>query len=360
MRTLHTLFLSRVLAALLVASPAVAQSDDVDSLVSTELARQRIPGVSIAVVRDGEIVKARGYGLANVEHGVAATAETIYQTGSVGKQFTATLVMMLVEEGTLSLDDRLPDHFPGAPEAWRDITVRHLLSHTSGVSNGIYDSIDLRRDYTDAELTDLIAATPLDFEPGERFSYSNAGYVLLGFLIRRVTGEFYGDLLREKVFEPIGMTTARVIDEAAIVPHRAAGYRLVEGELKNQEWVSPSLNTLADGALYVTVLDMAAWDAALYTDNLLEPSSLELMWTPVRLNDGTTAPYGFGWAVGEAGGPRVVLHGGAWQGFSTVIARYLDKKLTVVVLANLSFAEVSPIALGIVGLYEPDLASAKN
>jgi CubicO group peptidase (beta-lactamase class C family) len=360
MRALHASFLPGVLIGLLVAPLAVAQADKVDALVSAELARQRIPGVSIAVMRDGKIVKAQGYGLANVEHGVAASAETIYQTGSVGKQFTATLVMMLVEEGKLSLDDSIDEHFRRAPQAWRNITVRHLLTHTSGISNSIYDNMDLRRDFTDAELLELIAATPLDFAPGERFSYSNAGYVLLGILIHRVTGEFYGDLLREKVFEPIGMTTARVIDEAAIVPHRAAGYRLVEGELKNQEWVSPSLNTLADGALYVTVLDMAAWDAALYTDKLLEPSSLELMWTPVRLNDGTTAPYGFGWVVGEASGPRVVLHGGVWQGFSTLIARYLDKKLTVVVLANLTFAEVSPIALGIVGLYEPELASGTN
>jgi len=343
-----------------VAAPALAQSQSVDEYVAAELERQKIPGLSIAVVREGEIVKAQGYGYANVEHEAAATAQTVYQSGSVGKQFTATLVMMLVEEGRLSLDDRLSEHFDAAPEAWRDVTVRHLLTHTAGISNGIYRNIDMRRDYSDDELVALIAAEPLDFVPGEGWNYSNAGYVLLGLLVGRVTGEFYGDLLREKVFEPTGMTTAHVIDEAAIVPHRAAGYRLVDGELRNQEWVSPALNRLADGALYVTVLDLAAWDTALYTDELLTPASRDRMWTPVRLNDGRTEPYGFGWEIGEVRGHRVLQHGGRWQGFSAHIARYVDDELTVIVLANLAGANVSRIASGVVGLYEPDLAPAKR
>jgi hypothetical protein len=156
------------------------------------------------------------------------------------------------------------------------------------------------------------------------------------------------------------MTTARVIDEAAIVPHRAAGYRLVDGELRNQEWVSPKLNTLADGALYVTVLDLAAWDAALYTDELLTAASRDRMWTPVRLNDGRTEPYGFGWGIANVRGHRVVEHGGRWQGFSAQITRYLDDELTVIVLANLAGANVSRIASGVVGLYAPELAPAKR
>jgi CubicO group peptidase (beta-lactamase class C family) len=239
---------------------------------------------------------ARGYGLANVEHQVPVKPETIFQSGSMGKQFTATAVMMLVEEGKLSLDDKITKFFTDAPEAWRNITVRHLLTHTSGMTDYPQD-FDLRRDYTEDELYARIKPIPLAFQPGEKWSYSNLAYVMLGLLIHKVSGKFYGDFLQERVFQPLGMTTARVISEADIVPNRAAGYRVTNGQLKNQSWVSPSLNTTADGALYLTVYDMAKWDAALYTEKLLKRSSLEEMWTPVKLNDGKTHPYGFGWAL---------------------------------------------------------------
>ena len=335
-----------------------ASADKVDDFIKTEMERRQVPGLSVAVVRNGEIVKAQGYGLSNVELNVAATPETIYQSGSVGKQFTATLVMMLIEEGKLSLNDPIGKHIPEAPASWKDITVRHLLTHTSGISNRLYETMNMRQDYTEDELLREIAAVPLDFQPGEKWNYSNPGYVTLGILIHKVSGKFYGDLLREKVFGPLGMTTARVIDEADIIPNRAAGYRLVDGQLKNQEWVAPKLNTTADGALYLTVFDMAKWDAALYTEKLLKRESLDLMWTPVKLNDGKTMQYGFGWMFGETNGHRVIRHGGGWQGFSTHIARWVDKKLTVIVLTNLAGAPSGTIADGVAGLYDPDLAPA--
>ena len=156
------------------------------------------------------------------------------------------------------------------------------------------------------------------------------------------------------------MTTARIINEADIVPNRADGYRLVNGELKNQDWVSPMLNTTADGALYLTVLDMAKWDAALYSEKLLKRASLDLMWTPVKLADGKTAPYGFGWAIGETRGHRAIRHGGGWQGFSTFISRFVDKKLTVIVLTNLAGAPSDVIANRVAGLYDPDLAPVER
>lgn len=348
------------LALFVVASSA--RADKVDDYVKAEMQQRMIPGVSIAVVRNGEIVKAEGYGLANVELNVPATKDTIYQSGSVGKQFTAALVMMLVEEGKLSLDDRIGKHIPEAPEIWKDITVRHLLTHTSGLSNGLYRKIDMRRDYTEDELVKEIAALPLDFQPGEKWNYSNPGYVMLGILIHKVSGKFYGDLLQEKIFGPLGMTTARILSEADIVPNRADGYRLVKGELKNQEWVSPTLNTTADGALYVTVLDMAKWDAALSSEKLLKQSSLDTMWTPVKLNDGKPAEpgYGFGWMIRETHGHRVVQHGGAWQGFTAYIARYVDRKLSVIVLTNLAGVDPGNIAQGIAGLYEPGLAPVER
>lgn len=330
-------------------------STKVDEYIRAEMLSQQIPGVSVAVVKNGEIVLARGYGLANVEHQVPVKPETIFQSGSMGKQFTATAVMMLVEEGKLSLDDKITKYFPDGPVAWNNITVRHLLTHTSGMTDYPAD-FDLRRDYTEDELVQRIKPIPLAFQPGEKWSYSNLAYVMLGVLIHKVSGKFYGDYLQERVFQPLGMSTARVISETDIVPNRAAGYRLVNGQLKNQDWVSPTLNTTADGALYLTVYDVAKWDAALYGEKLLKRASLEQMWTPVKLNDGKTHNYGFGWALGQVRGHRVVEHGGAWQGFKSQISRYIDDKLTVIVFANQIRANPAKIAHGVAALYNPELA----
>ena len=273
------------------------------------------------MVRDGEIVKAQGYGLANVEHQVPVTPETVFQSGSMGKQFTATAVMMLAEEGKLALDDPVSKYLTDAPATWRDITVRHLLSHTAGL--GDYPaSVNFRRDYDEDKQLELIYGSKLLFVPGEGWQYSNLGYITLGIVLHRATGQFYGDILAERVFRPLKMSSRRVISEADIVPHRANGYRLVKGELKNQQWVAPSLNTTADGSLYLTILDLAAWDAGLRSGQLLAPSALEQMWTPVKLNNGQVnrGKYGFGWVCQSVNGHRVVEHGGAWQGFTTHIA----------------------------------------
>jgi CubicO group peptidase (beta-lactamase class C family) len=347
------------LATTMIATRLCAAQDRdtarVDDYVKAEMQRQRIPGLSLAVIKDGQIVLAKGYGLANVEHQVPAKPETIFQSGSMGKQFTATAVMMLMEEGKLSLGDKITKYFTDAPASWQNITVRHLLTHTSGTTDYPND-FDFRRDYTEDELFKRAAAIPLAFQPGEKWSYSNLGYVMLGILIHKVSGKFYGDFLQERVFHPLGMTTARIISEADIVPNRAAGYRLVKGELKNQDWVSPTLNTTADGALYLTVYDMAKWDAALYTEKLLKRSSLQQMWTPVKLNSGKTQDYGFGWGFGEVNGHHIIEHGGAWQGFKSHIARYVDEKLTVVVFANLAQANPGKIAHGVAAIYNPELA----
>lgn len=326
----------------------------VDSFITDQMQRQHIPGVSLAVVRDGRIVLAKGYGMANLEHRVPVKPETIFQSGSVGKQFTATAVMMLVEAGKVSLSDPITRYFPDAPPSWRLITVRHLLTHTGGTTD-YPDNFDFRKDYTEDDLLKAAEAIPVAFAPGDKWSYSNLGYVLLGILIHKVTGQFYGDFLQGRIFQPLGMSTARIISEEDIIPNRAAGYRLVDGVIKNQEWVSPSLNTTADGALYLTVLDMAKWDAALYTERLLKRSSLEQMWTPVRLNDGKVEPYGFGWSLGEVRGHRIIQHGGSWQGFRAYIARYVDQRLTVIVFANVDEADTGKLAHGVAGLYDAEL-----
>jgi CubicO group peptidase (beta-lactamase class C family) len=345
------------MVALVVVGEAFCQtpgsaSDEVAQYVKTEMARQHIPGIALLVSRNGDIVRAQGIGFSNVELQVPVKPETLFQSGSVGKQFTATAIMMLVEEGKISLDDSITKYFPDAPANWKPITVRNLLSHTGGFTDYPKD-FDFRKDYTEDDLLKIVAGIPLAFPPGTKWSYSNLGYLTLGILIHRVTGKFYGDVLEERIFHPLGMQSTRIMSEADIIPNRAAGYRLVKGRLKNQEWVSPTLNTTADGSLYFSIVDLAKWDAALYTEKLLKRSSLEQMWTVVKLNDGkpNSGNYGFGWEITSSHGHRLIDHDGAWQGFKTQISRYVEDKLTVVVLSNLAEANPGKIAEGVAEIY---------
>jgi CubicO group peptidase (beta-lactamase class C family) len=320
--------------------------------VKAEMERQHIPGLSLLVARGGKTVLARGFGLANVELQVPVKPETIFQSGSVGKQFTATAVMMLVEEGKVRLDDPLRKYFQDAPNRWDSVTVRELLSHTAGFGDYPKD-FDFRKDWTEDELLKLVEGIPLAYLPGTKWEYSNLGYLTLGILIHRVTGEFYGDFLEQRIFEPLAMHSTRIISEADIVPNRAAGYRLVKGELKNQEWVAPMINTTADGSLYFSTLDLAKWDGALYTEKLLKRSTLDEMWTIQKLKDGqpNKGHYGFGWFIYERDGHRLIHHDGAWQGFQTAIDRYIDDQLTVVALSNLSGSEPGKITRRVAEIY---------
>jgi CubicO group peptidase (beta-lactamase class C family) len=343
----------------LVAAIAQAQTPStrtaVTEYVKAEMERQHIPGLSLLVVKDGKIIRAEGFGLANVELHVPVKPETVFQSGSVGKQFAATAVMMLVEEGKVSLDDPLTKYFADAPATWKGVTVRELLSHTAGFGDYPKD-FDFRKDWTEDEELKLIESLPFLYPPGTSWEYSNLGYLTLGVLIHHVTGEFYGDFLQQRIFKPLGMTTTRIISEADIIPNRAAGYRLVKGELKNQEWVSPVVNTTADGSLYFTILDLAKWDTALYTEKLLKKSSLDQMWTVAKLKNGqpNSGNYGFGWFIEQRNGHRCIHHDGAWQGFQTAIDRYVDDRLTVVALSNLAEGEPGKITQHVAEMYLSD------
>lgn len=354
---------SRVLASLAgvaIAASATLQAQDrsrldsVSRFVAGEMTRQRIPGVSVAILRGDSVLLARGFGFANLELRVPASDSTIYQSGSVGKQFTAALVATLAEQGRLGLDDRITRWLPEGSGVWDSVTVRHLLTHTGGVAEYTDSTFDYRKDYSKDQLVRFAAGRPLDFQPGERWSYSNTGYLLLGAVIHRATGRFYGDLLHDLIFAPLGMRTTRIISEADIVPNRAAGYQLSKGAIKNQDWVSPSLNTTADGALYFSVHDLARWAIAL---NHRRPSArvLQQAWTPVRLNDGGTYPYGFGWDLSEQRGHSRIGHTGSWQGFKSAIYRYPELDLTVIVLANFAEAYPGGIAEGIAGILAPSV-----
>ncbi|MGA8075581.1 MAG: serine hydrolase domain-containing protein [Candidatus Acidiferrales bacterium] len=340
----------------------------VDSYIESQLRDQHIPGLALAVVHDSKLVKSQGYGLANIELKVPVKPETVFQMGSIGKQFTATAVLLLAEDGKLSLDDPIAKYFPTAPRTWRNITIRRLLNHTSGLADYTDDTyvrpgglIPLHAELSDDEIFRRFTTLPFDFKPGEKWKYSNTGYAILGFLIHKVSGQSYGEFLDARVFKPLGMSTTRVISESEIIPNRSAGYLLVKDEIQNQNWVAPHWNTLADGALYSTTADMAKWDAALSAGAILKPASYAQMWTPAPLNNGKNYPYGFAWDITEINGHRLLEHGGAWQGFTAHYARYPDDHLSVIVLTNLDADHSDPgkIAHEVAALYIPALKPQK-
>jgi CubicO group peptidase (beta-lactamase class C family) len=341
-----------------ISTSAVAQDhalSRIDSVVNAEMARQKIPGLAVAVVKHGNALLVKGYGEANVEHHVPVKPATVFQSGSVGKQFTSTAVMLLVEDGKIALTDSITKYFPNAPATWKGITVRHLLTHTSGIPDYTTDAMDYRRDYSEDQLEQMAFGLTPEFPPGSRWNYSNTGYILLGIIVHKASGQFYGDVLRDRVFGPLGMKTARVISEADIVANRAAGYVLAKGELKNQEWVAPKLNTTADGSLYLSLEDYLAWDRGLREKKVLTPASWATIFTPVTLTSGNRYPYGFGWSIDTVAGQPRLHHGGAWQGFQTYISRYLGDDMTIVVLSNLGASQPGVIVDGIAAVLDPAL-----
>jgi CubicO group peptidase (beta-lactamase class C family) len=370
-----------LLATLLVCAPALTQATEaalkpaqiaaIDRYVAAEMARERIPGAEVGIYRNGHAVRVKGYGLANVEWNAPVTPTALMQSGSVGKQFAATAVMMLVEQGKLNLDDSITKYFTDAPASWQPIKLKNLLSHTSGLAE--YEDaarmlpgaiFDMRKDFTEEEMVKKIETLPIEFKPGDKWDYRNTNYALLGVLIHKVTGQNYRDYLHDHIFAPLGMVSTRGISDSDIIPGRAAGYEIVGGQLKNQTWVSPSLNATADGTLYFNVVDLEKWDRALYGTTLLSQKSLDTMWTPFVLNDGkpNASHYGFGWASDSMNGHRVIQHTGSWQGFTCTINRFVDDKLTVVVLTNLDAGHSSPVYLShvIAGLVEPALMPKPN
>jgi CubicO group peptidase (beta-lactamase class C family) len=351
--------LSSLALALLLAAlrgfPGGTPLDSITAYIESELVRQHIPGVSVGILRGDSVLLARGFGFSNLELHVPASDSTVYQSGSLGKQFTAAGVVTLAQQGRLRLDDRITRWLPEGAGVWDSITVRHLLTHTSGITEYTDSTFDYRKDYTEAQLVQFAAARPLDFRPGSRWSYSNTGYLLLGVLMHRVAGRFYGDVLRDLIFSPVGMRTTRIISEADIVPNRAAGYQLVKGRIQNQEWVAPSLNTTADGSLYFTVDDLLKWATSLNHRRVPSAAVLDLAWSPVRLNDGGLYPYGFGWDLTDQRRHARIGHTGSWQGFKTALYRYPDFNLTIIVLANLAQAQPGAMAEAIAGILEPEL-----
>jgi CubicO group peptidase (beta-lactamase class C family) len=294
---------------------------------------------SIIAIKDGQIIFKNSYGYANIEHKVPNTTRTKYRLWSITKQFTAAAILMLEERGLLNLNDSVNMHLPECTSLDERITIHHLLTHTSGIANysNFPSSADFHKVRHDRpELVKLLMSTPLDFEPGTQWNYSNSGYYLLGVLIERLSGKNYSELLVENIFKPLGMMDTGVDDNRTIVENKASGYYLNGNNLIHCDYTNMNL-IYSSGSIYSTVEDLILWDKALNSGKLLSNESIEKMNTPYK-ND-----YGYGVGIHMNNGKRVVHHGGGHEGFLTEIHRYIDDDFAVVVLSNYGFTAVNKL-----------------
>lgn len=295
---------------------------------------------AVLVAQSGKPLLAKGYGMANYEWSIPAAADTRFRLGSITKQFTAMAVLLLEQDGKLSVDDPVSRHWGDAPEAWRGITIHQLLTHTSGIYN--YTALpgyarDMRKTKSPAEILRDVADRPLEFQPGTQMKYSNSGYVLLGLLIEKLSGMSYAEFVRQRIFQPLGMNDTGYDSDTAIIARRAAGYERRGGELRNAQFLDMSLPHAA-GALYSTCLDLLKWDAALRGQKLLNADHYRRYFTPDK-ND-----YAYGWIIKESNGAVWQSHGGGINGFSTMIIRVPSKELLVVALANTMPSQAGKLA----------------
>ncbi len=310
-----------------------------------------VPGASLLVVRDGEVLVDRGYGMSDLEHGVEAGPRTNYRLASVTKQFTAAAILLLVQDGKLALDDPVRKWLPSLPAAADAIRVRHLLTHTSG----LVDYEDLMAADYDGQIRDAGVLQLLEgqdrtyFAPGSGYRYSNSGYALLALIVEQASGKAFPEFLRTRIFQPLGMhDTLAYVEGGAPVPHRAFGYSRIDGRWVRTDQSATSA-VLGDGGIYSSIADLAKWDAALYDDRLLSDQSRQLAFSPHVQVTGEPydAAYGFGWRItGDS-----LWHSGETIGFRNVIVRYPQRRLTVVLLSNRNDPEPYRTALAIARLY---------
>ncbi len=331
-----------ILALLLVPALAAAQTRPttadvvrrVDSLAKAFVAAGSTPSIAIAITRGGKTIVMGAWGKSDIEQNVGATAQSVYEIGSATKQFTAAAVMQLVEQGKVKLDESLATYVPTVPEAWRVATVRHLLNHTSGIPNYTAVAAWPKRWAEEMTADSLIAPTttlPMDFAPGTKFSYDNQGYVLLGMIIERVTGKPWATDLKERFTTPLGLSSTRICDAAAIIPNRARGYDVKDGAVINAPYFGVS-QAFSAGAICSTVGDLARWNYALHTGKVVSAASYQMMTTP----EGAAIAnrYGFGLTVDTIGGHKLIQHGGSIPGFATANAWVAVEELSVTVLSN--------------------------
>lgn len=296
-------------------------------------AAEKVDGFSgsILIARDGKPIVNKGFGMANIELGVPNSPISVFRLGSITKQFTGMAIAMLQERGKLSVSDSLCKYVPDCPAAWKPITIKHLLTHTSGIPN-YTSSPDFAKTtilpITNAEMIGTLKTKPLEFTPGEKFAYSNSGYYLLGEIIEKTSGKTYEDFLQENIITPIGMKDTGYDSPLKIIKNRASGYQRQSGKILNASYMDMSV-PYAAGAMYSTTGDLLLWDQALYTTKLVSKKSLDEIFTPFKNG------YGYGWGIGKKFEHREISHGGGIYGFSTDISRFPDDKITVIVLTNI-------------------------
>jgi D-alanyl-D-alanine carboxypeptidase len=343
---LITLLATPALARAQGTSPAPDAAAEIDAILAKSFAADR-PGAAVVVVKDGQTVYRKGVGLANLELGVPIRPEMVFEIGSVTKQFTSTAILMLAEQGKLSLDDDVRKHLPDFPDKQATITIEHLLTHTSGIPSytGSPKWLPLwRKDMTPAEIIALTKDEPLEFAPGSRYAYNNTGYVMLGAIIEKLSGMTYADYVRKNIFEPLGMTHSYYGSATALIPNRASGYSRRGDQFVNAEYLSMT-QPYAAGSLMSTVDDLALWNAAVSSGKLLSKASWDRAFTPYKLASGTTTGYGYGWQIGVYEGHRVIRHSGGIFGYVSEVARLPEDGVFVAMLTN---SDAPPVDTGYV------------
>ncbi|MCI0392650.1 MAG: beta-lactamase family protein [Acidobacteria bacterium] len=333
-----------LIAFVVLSSPGPAQSPEMQNKnvavaineVLEKTFKPNEPGAAVIVVKDGKVVLRKGYGLANVELGVPIEPDMVFRIGSVTKQFTAVSILMLMEQGKLSLTDEITRFLPDYPTQGHKITIEHLLIHTSGIKS--YTSLpewrpQWRKDVTLKEMIDVFKDKPMEFTPGERWNYNNSAYVLLGAIIEKSSGQSYADFVEKNIFAPLGMKRSFYDNTSRIIPRRASGYTKGKDGYLNCDYLSMTWPHAA-GALVSTVDDLALWDAALYTGKVVKQDSLKRAWAPYPIKDGRSTKYGYGWAISSVEGHRSIEHGGGINGFTCTSVRLPDDRVYVAVLTN--------------------------
>jgi D-alanyl-D-alanine carboxypeptidase len=328
-----------LLSAAAFASDAPATHESVEHTVSSILEQSYAPdgpGASVIVVKDGKVLFRGARGMANVELGSPLQPQSVFRIGSVTKQFTGAAILLLAHEGKLSLSDPLTKFIPDFPTQGHNVTVQHLLSHTSGIKN--YTEIPewaptMRMDLTVDQLINVFKDKPFDFAPGEQWKYDNSGYVLLGSIIERVSGQSYADFMRTRIFDPLGMKQTRVDVSVDIVADRAEGYAKQGDHWVNADFLSMT-QPYSAGDLISSVDDLARWNAAIENNEILTQELWKRATTSFALADGAPTQYGAGWFMGRVGNLASVEHGGGINGFNAYVLRVPSKHLYVAVLAN--------------------------
>jgi CubicO group peptidase (beta-lactamase class C family) len=317
---------------------------NIDAYINAAVRVNRFSG-TVLVARSGKPLISRGYGMANYELDVPNTSKTVFRLGSITKPFTAIAILMLQERGKLSVNDPLCKYLPNCPTAWQAITIRHLLTHTSGIpdffNSAAYSSLRTQP-VPPARMIELFSSNPLEFVPGEKAAYSNSGYYLLGVIIERTSGVSYEDFLQQNIFTPLGLAHTGYDRSDRLVKNRASGYLMRNGSLINAPYVDRS-NSFSAGALVSTVEDLLQWEQSLYTEKLLSRKSLDAMFAP-SLEVFPGVRYGYGWGVTTQFGRQALAHKGDTPGFSNMIIRFPAEATTVIVLGNNGSVDAQPLA----------------